>query len=37
MCIDCQRDLERSGSAGMSRGEERDERAEEPVSGDLDY
>ena len=36
MCIDCQRDLERSGAAGGSRHDEREEHAEETVTGDYD-
>jgi DnaK suppressor protein len=37
MCIDCQRDLERSGSAGGSRHDERAEQAEESVAGDYEF
>ena len=37
MCIDCQRDLERSGPAGGSRHDERLEQAEESVTGDLEF
>ena len=37
MCIDCQRDLERSGSAGGSRHDERAEQAEESVASDYDF
>jgi len=36
MCIECQRELERSGSSGMSRHEEREEQPEESVTGDYD-
>jgi DnaK suppressor protein len=37
MCIDCQRDLERSGSGGGSRYDERAEQAEESVTGDVEF
>jgi DnaK suppressor protein len=37
MCIDCQRDLERSGSAGGSRHDERAEQAEESVASDYEF
>ena len=37
MCIECQRDLERSGSSGMSRYDEREEQTEETVTGDLEF
>ena len=37
MCIACQRDLERPGSAAMQRAEEREQQAEETVSGDFEY
>jgi hypothetical protein len=37
MCIECQRDLERTGSAGGSRHDEREEQAEETVTGDLEF
>jgi DnaK suppressor protein len=37
MCIECQRDLERSGSSGMSRYDDREEQAEETVTGDLEF
>ena len=37
MCIECQRDLERTGSAGGSRHEDREEQAEETVTGDYEF
>jgi len=37
MCIECQRDLERSGSSGMSRHDSQEDRAEETVTGDLEF
>jgi DnaK suppressor protein len=37
MCIECQRDLERSGGAGGPRHEEREEQAEEHVTGDVEF
>jgi DnaK suppressor protein len=37
MCIECQRDLERSGSSGMSRYDDREEQTEETVTGDLEF
>jgi hypothetical protein len=37
MCIDCQRELERSGSVGGAGHENPEEQAEETVTGDLEY
>ena len=37
MCIECQRDLERSGSSGLSRHDAQADRAEETVAGDLEF
>jgi DnaK suppressor protein len=37
MCIECQRDLERSGFSGMSRHDAQEDRAEETVAGDLEF
>jgi DnaK suppressor protein len=37
MCIECQRDLERSGSSGLSRHDAQEDRAEETVAGDLEF
>ena len=36
MCIDCQRDLERSGSSGFGRRSEAEDVGEETVSGELE-
>ncbi|MFN9370211.1 MAG: TraR/DksA family transcriptional regulator [Planctomycetia bacterium] len=36
MCIECQRDLERSGSSGHGRRHEAEEAGEETVSGELE-
>jgi DnaK suppressor protein len=37
MCIDCQRELERSGSVGGAGYENPEEQAEETVAGDLEF
>ena len=37
MCIECQREVERSGSSGMSRHDDREEQAEESVAGDYEF
>jgi DnaK suppressor protein len=36
MCIECQRDLERSGSSGLGRRSEAEDAGEETVSGELE-
>ena len=36
MCIECQRDLERSGASGGSRYESPEEQAEESVTGEFE-